>query len=81
MLSALPVSSLAVGDDPQGFGPGWLGFLVLFLMAAATYLLIRSMTGHLRKVRYGPDSPDPAAPGAADAPDAAPPAGDGRPGA
>jgi hypothetical protein len=78
MLSALPMSSLAVGDDTSGFGPGWLGFLVLFLMAVATYLLIRSMTGHLRKVRY---SPDPAAPGAADAPDAAPPAGEGRPGA
>ncbi|MFZ0161156.1 MAG: hypothetical protein WAL50_19170 [Kineosporiaceae bacterium] len=78
MLSALPMSSLAVGDDPRGFGPGWLGFLVLFLMAVATYLLIRSMTGHLRKVRY---SPDPAAPEAADAPDAAPPAGEGRPGA
>jgi len=78
MLSALPMSSLAVVDDPSGFGPGWLGFLVLFLMAVATYLLIRSMTGHLRKVRY---SPDPAAQGAADVPDAAPPVDEGRPGA
>ncbi len=65
MLSALAASIMAAdADDPRGFGPGWLGFLVLFLMAVATYLLIRSMTGHLRKVRY---SPEPEAPPADDA--------------
>jgi hypothetical protein len=35
-------------------GPGVGGFLVIFALAIATLLLIRSMVGHLRKVRYGP---------------------------
>ncbi|MBK6873355.1 MAG: hypothetical protein IPJ14_08895 [Kineosporiaceae bacterium] len=52
------VAALAANDPPRGFGPGFIGFAVLFLMAVATYLLFRSMVGHLRKVRY---SPDPAA--------------------
>jgi hypothetical protein len=34
--------------------PGVVGFLVIFALAIATLLLIRSMVGHLRKVRYGP---------------------------
>jgi hypothetical protein len=44
--------------DPDRVTPGTAGFLVVFLLALATVLLVRSMTGHLRKVRY---SPDPAA--------------------
>jgi hypothetical protein len=39
-------------------GPGVGGFLVIFALALATVLLIRSMVGHLRKVRYGPGPPD-----------------------
>jgi hypothetical protein len=39
-------------------GPGVGGFLVIFALAIATLLLIRSMVGHLRKVRYGPGPPD-----------------------
>jgi hypothetical protein len=39
-------------------GPGFAGFLAIFAIAVATVLLLRSMVGHLRKVRY---SPDPAA--------------------
>jgi hypothetical protein len=35
-------------------GPGTAGFIVIFLLALATVVLIRSMVGHLRKVRYGP---------------------------
>ena len=35
-------------------GPGTAGFIAIFLLALATVLLIRSMVGHLRKVRYGP---------------------------
>ena len=30
------------------------GFLIVFALALATLLLVRSMVGHLRKVRYGP---------------------------
>jgi hypothetical protein len=35
-------------------GPGIAGFITIFLLALATVVLIRSMVGHLRKVRYGP---------------------------
>jgi hypothetical protein len=43
---------LAAGADPRYASPGVLGFTVIFLLAVATWLLIRSMVGHLRKVRY-----------------------------
>jgi hypothetical protein len=46
-------------------GPGVGGFLAIFAIALATVLLIRSMVGHLRKVRYGP-GPDQEEPGPAD---------------
>jgi hypothetical protein len=36
-------------------GPGIAGFLAIFAIAIATVLLLRSMVGHLRKVRYSPD--------------------------
>jgi hypothetical protein len=42
----------AAGADPRYASPGVLGFLVVFFLAVATWLLIRSMVGHLRKVRY-----------------------------
>ncbi|HEY6795077.1 MAG TPA: hypothetical protein VI248_10395 [Kineosporiaceae bacterium] len=43
---------VAAGADPRYASPGVLGFLVIFFLAVATWLLIRSMVGHLRKVRY-----------------------------
>jgi len=51
-------SPVVRGPDPDLVTPGVAGFLVVFLLALATIFLLRSMTGHLRKVRY---SPDPAA--------------------
>jgi hypothetical protein len=51
-------SPVVKGPDPDLVTPGVAGFLVVFLLAIATILLLRSMTKHLRKVRY---SPDPAA--------------------
>jgi hypothetical protein len=42
----------AAGQDPRYASPGVLGFFVVFFLALATWLLIRSMVGHLRKVRY-----------------------------
>ena len=33
-------------------GPGFLGFIVTFALAAACIILFRSMTAHLRKVRH-----------------------------
>jgi len=35
--------------------PGILGFSVTFALVIAVVLLIRSMVGHLRKVRYSPE--------------------------
>jgi hypothetical protein len=61
---------VAAAPAPESVSPGIAGFLAIFALAIATVLLIRSMVGHLRKVRY---SPDPAAqdePEAQDAPDA-----------
>ncbi len=61
MTDVLPaVQALASGvdvpvDDASRIGPGFAGFAVMFALAVATVLLMRSMVGHLRKVRYGPD--------------------------
>jgi hypothetical protein len=63
-LSAVPFVALGADPkvitvpDPDTVSPGFLGFAVMFLLAVATLLLIRSMVGHLRKVRYLPEPPD-----------------------
>ena len=36
--------------DPTTVTPGALGFTVVLLLGIATYLLIRSMNAHLRKI-------------------------------
>ena len=66
----VPVLSLVAAAIPPDdtVGPGVGGFLAIFALALATVLLIRSMVGHLRKVRYGPG------PGDEDAAPAEPPA-------
>lgn len=38
--------------DPTTVTPGWQGFLVIGLIAAATILLIADMTRRVRRVRY-----------------------------
>jgi hypothetical protein len=38
--------------DPSVVSPGLGGFLTLFILALAFIVLVRSMVGHLRKVRY-----------------------------
>ena len=46
---------LGVGTEQEAtVGPGLAGFLVMFALALATFVLLRSMVGRLRKVRYGP---------------------------
>ncbi|MEJ2577760.1 MAG: hypothetical protein P8Z68_01535 [Kineosporiaceae bacterium] len=42
--------------DAAAIGPGTVGFLVTFALVVVTVLLVRSMVGHLRRVRYGPDA-------------------------
>jgi hypothetical protein len=44
----------AAVNDPTLGSPGLAGFLATFALAVATWLLMRSMVGRLRKVRYGP---------------------------
>jgi hypothetical protein len=68
-----PGPSPVIAPDPDRVTPGVAGFLVMFLLALATVVLLRSMTKHLRKVRYSPD------PAAAD--DAPPPGTDAPAGA
>ena len=46
---------LQAGPSPESIGPGFAGFVAIFAVAVATVLLLRSMVGHLRKVRYSPD--------------------------
>ena len=67
-VSLLLASGTTPGSTPkpETVTPGLAGFLVVFGLALVTVLLIRSMTSHLRKVRY---SPDPAAQEAEGEPD------------
>jgi hypothetical protein len=46
--------------DKSKVNPGLLGFVVVALLGVATWLLIRSMQKHLRKVDFdeGADKPD-----------------------
>ena len=54
--------------DKNNVNPGLLGFVVVALLGVATWLLIRSMQRHLRKVDFdeGPERPDQVEPGARD---------------
>lgn len=41
--------------DPSKVSPGLIGAGVMFVLALATIILVRSMVYHLRKVRYSPE--------------------------
>jgi hypothetical protein len=58
LAGRLASSTVQKAPDPDTVSPGFAGFVTIFLLTVATILLIRSMTRHLRKVRY---SVDPAA--------------------
>ncbi|GAB3594819.1 hypothetical protein GCM10027446_19200 [Angustibacter peucedani] len=45
-------SPAPVEPDPSSVTPGVLGFLVVFLLAIATWLLLRNMTGRLRRMKF-----------------------------
>lgn len=78
VLGRLADESVRKVPDPDMVSPGFAGFLTIFLLTLATIVLIRSMTRHLRKVRYSPDPANPSAdqppgppdPGAGPDPDA-----------
>lgn len=61
MTTAITAAALAAVTKPppdDKVSPGLLGFLVTFALVLATVLLMRSMVGHLRKVRYSPGPGD-----------------------
>jgi len=63
LLPALLAGSVVQTDpDPNKVSPGFAGFVVVFLLAIATIVLIRSMTSQLRKVRFSPGPETPEAP-------------------
>jgi hypothetical protein len=51
-------TTVTTDPNPDKVTPGFAGFSVIFLLAVATIVLIRSMTKHLRNVRYSPDPSD-----------------------
>ena len=53
---ALP---LAAGFDESKVTPGVTGFLVFAALVLATWLLLRSLTRHLGRVRFDDDSEQP----------------------
>ena len=61
-VAAAHAATVTTDPDPDKVSPGFAGFLTVFLLACATILLIRSMTKHLRKVRYMPEPPAVTAP-------------------
>ncbi len=42
----------SAGADPTSVSAGFLGFLVFFGLAIALWLLIRNMSGRLRRMNY-----------------------------
>jgi hypothetical protein len=38
--------------NPDTITPGWIGFIVIFLVAVATVFLLVDMTRRIRRVRY-----------------------------
>jgi hypothetical protein len=61
VLYLLLSTTVTTDPNPDKVSPGFAGFSVVFLLAVATIVLIRSMTRHLRNVRYSPEPvyPDP----------------------
>jgi hypothetical protein len=64
------MSGLVRAAEDSSVSPGLLGFLVVALLGVATWLLLRSMTRHLRRVDVSASArggPQPATSGPAEA--------------
>jgi hypothetical protein len=47
-----PTSTPQPMPDPNSVSPGALGFLVMFALAIVIWLLMRNLTGRLRRMKY-----------------------------
>jgi hypothetical protein len=69
MIGMLVVLPMAMAVDKDKVNPGALGFIVVALLGVATWLLIKSMNRHLRRVNIPPEPEDTAADGGPQLPD------------
>lgn len=67
LVSATEPDAVRV-PDPDIVSPGFAGFLTVFVLACVTVLLIRSMTGHMRRAKFLADERDRAEQEAGDEP-------------
>jgi hypothetical protein len=51
-MNVLLSTTVKTIPNPDTVSPGFAGFVVVFLLAVATVVLIRSMVKHLRNVTY-----------------------------
>lgn len=51
-LTSTPTPSTPPGFDPDSVTPGAIGFLITFLVAVVTVLLILDMTRRIRRTQY-----------------------------
>lgn len=53
LLASTPTPTPPVrAPDPDSVTPGVLGFLVVFVLAVVTWLLMRNLTARLRRMRF-----------------------------
>ena len=52
LIAATPSPSPSPQFDPVTVTPGWVGFVITFLIAIVTVALILDMTRRVRRVRY-----------------------------
>ena len=50
--AALALVTSQTPPDPESVSPGLWGFLVVFVLAIVVWLLMRNMTGRLRRLRF-----------------------------
>ena len=51
LLASTPTPPVKA-PDPDSVTPGVLGFLVVFVLAVVTWLLMRNLTARLRRMRF-----------------------------
>lgn len=52
VAAASPTPSIDPTFNPDTVTPGWVGFLITFLVAVVTVLLVMDMTRRVRRLRY-----------------------------